>query len=103
MQYMLNIDLETRNVSGGRHECQSALHKTLGPHFDLTVHILGCSSRGSRAVQRPPTRYWDDNNGQGYSLEQLVELVHGLTRQHAAVHARRCRSCGAEPHTPEWD
>ena len=103
MEYMINIDLETRNVSGGGTDCQLTLHNTIGPHYDLTVHVLGCGSRSSRSVQRPPTRYWDDNSGRGYTLQQAIDRILALCAQHANAHARRCRNCGVETHVPEWD
>lgn len=100
---MINVDLEAPNVSGGGTDCQSAQHEVLGRHFDLTVHVLGCGSRGSRAVNRPPTRYWDDNNGEGYTLQQVLERIHELRAQHPDAYPRRCRNCGVEAHPPEWD
>jgi len=104
MAYMLNVDLETKNVSGGGPtDCQSASHEPFRRHFDLTVHVLGCPARGSRAVQRPPTRYWDDNEGAGYTLNRLVERIGKLRAQHPDAYARRCRMCGVEAHLPEWD
>ena len=72
MTYMINIDLETPNASGGSTDCQSNLHEPLGRHFDLTVHAVGCAIRGVRAADRPPKRYWDDNKGAGYSFEAVV-------------------------------
>jgi hypothetical protein len=85
---MINVDLETPNVSGGGTDCQSVLHEALGRHFDLTVHVLGCGNRGSRAVHRPPTRYWDDNNGEGYTLQQVVERIRELRAQHRMARRR---------------
>ncbi len=58
MDYMINIDLETKNVSGGATDCQSVLHEDYGRHFDLTVHALECGSRKDGGIYRPPTRYW---------------------------------------------
>lgn len=100
---MINVDLEARNVSGGGRNSQSAQHEALGRHFDLTVHVLGCGSRGSVAVHRPPTRYWDDNNSEGYTLQQVIERIHELREQHPDAYPRRCRRCGVEAHPPEWD
>src|SRR5262245_31813283 len=56
MEYMINVDLEAPNVSGGGTDCQSAMHEELGRPFDLTVNVLGCGSANSRPVDRPPTR-----------------------------------------------
>ena len=103
MTYMINVDLETRNVSGGSTDCPSAMHERLGRHFDLTVHALGCTVRGGRAVHRPPTRYWDDNRGAGYTLEEVVQKVHSLRTQHPNAYARRCTKCEVETHAPDWD
>ena len=49
MKYMINVDLETKNVSGGATDCQSELHEAFGRHFDLTVHSIGCACRRARA------------------------------------------------------
>jgi hypothetical protein len=103
MAFMINVDLETLNVSGGKPNCQSAMHEGLGRHYDLTVHALGCGTRGSRSVHRPPTRYWDDNDGEGYSLPQVIERIAALRVQQPNAYPRRCRSCGIKPHLPDWD
>jgi hypothetical protein len=103
VQYMINVDLEAPNVSGGGTDCQSDLHEPLGRHYDLTVHVLGCGTHGSRSVHRPPTRYWDDNDGKGYTLQQVVERILELQAKHRDAHARRCRICGVQPNLPEWD
>jgi len=103
VQYMINVDLETPNSSGGSTDCRSVLHKPLGRHFDLTVHALECGSRSSRSANRPPRRYWDDNNGEGYTLPQVIQRIRMLRAHNADAHARRCRSCGVEPHLPDWD
>ena len=100
---MINVDLEAANVSGGGTDCQSAQHEALGRHFDLTVHLLGCGCRSTRAVHRPPTRYRDDNNGEGYTLQQVIQQIRELRAQHPEAYPRRCRSCGVEAHPPEWD
>jgi hypothetical protein len=100
---MINVDLETRNESGGEPHCQSAMHEDLGPHFDLTIHARGCKSRNNRSVHRPPTRYWDDNNGEGYTLLQVIEQIRLLRSQHPNAYPRRCRSCGIDAHLPDWD
>jgi len=100
---MINVDLETPNVSGGSTDCQSNLHEPLGRHFDLTVHAVGCAVRGIRAVHRPPRRYWDDNDGAGYSLEAVVERVRALRGEHPDAYPRRCRKCEVEAHLPDWD
>jgi hypothetical protein len=78
MNYMINVDLESANVSRGRNDCRSALHDSLGLHFDLTVHALACQIHGARVVDRPPTRYWDDSSGHGYTLPEVVEQVRAL-------------------------
>ena len=103
MHYMINVDLETRNVSGGSTDCQSKLHEPLGRHFDLTVHDVGCAVRGGRAVNRQPTRYWDDNGGAGYSLEAVVQTVRSLRTQHPDAYPRRCQKCDVEAHLPDWE
>src|SRR4051794_6748100 len=103
MTYMINVDLETPNVSGGPTDCPSNLHEHLGRHFDLTVHAVGCAIRGARAVDRPPKRFWDDNHGTGYTLDGVVERVRALRAEHGKAYARRCRKCEVEPHLPDWD
>ena len=103
MNYMINVDLESPNVSGGSTDCQSTLHEPLGRHFDLTVHAIGCAVRGGRAVNRPPTRYWDDNGGAGYSLDVVVQRVRALRSEHPSAYPRRCRKCDVEAHLPNWD
>lgn len=101
MEYMINVDLETTNVSGGGTDCQSPMHGDLGPHFDLTVHGLECRTN-SRPAHRP-RRYWDDNNGEGYTLQQVIERIRDLQDKHPEAHPRRCRICGVEAHPPQWD
>ena len=103
MQYMINVDREASNIGGGANDCQSALHERLGDHFDLTIHALGCQIRGRRAVNRPPSRFWDDNTGKGYSLNEVVQRIRELRSQPPEAHPRRCRICGAEAHLPDWD
>ena len=103
MEYMINVDLEAPNVSGGGTDCQSELHEGFGRHYDLTVHERGCRCRNSRSVNRPPTRYWDDNDGEGYSLEEVVERLRTLQAEHADAYPRRCRTCSVEVNPPLWD
>jgi hypothetical protein len=103
MTYIINVDLESANVSGGSTDCQSKLHESLGRHFDLTVHGRGCAIRGVRAVHRPPTRYWDDNDGAGDSFEAVVQTVRALIAEHPEAYPRRCRKCGVGAHLPDWD
>ena len=101
---MINVDLEAANISGGGGtDCQSRMHERFGRHFDLTVHALACGSRNSRSAHRLPSRYWDNNNGEGYSLEQVVARIHELRSEHPNAHARRCHRCGVEAHFPDWD
>jgi hypothetical protein len=98
---MLNIDLESKN-SAGSGSCHSKLHDPLGSHFDLTVHTLGCHHGGS-AVDRPPIRYWDDNAGVGYTLEQVISLARTLGKRYSDSHPRRCLKCDVESNLPDWD
>jgi hypothetical protein len=104
MGYMINVDLETKNVSGGATDCKSELHKKKGHgrHFDLTVHILGCGCRRGGGANRS-TRYWDDNHGKGYTLQGVVEKVKEIQAQHAGAYPRRCRVCGVKANPPHWD
>jgi hypothetical protein len=102
VNFMINVDLETANVSGGSTDCQSKLHEPLGRHFDLTVHAVGCAARGPRAASRP-TRYWDDNEGAGYDLDAAVQKVRLLRGEHPSAYPRRCRKCEVEAHLPDWD
>jgi hypothetical protein len=104
MNYMINVDIESENVNGGGgKDCRSSLHESFGPHFDMTVHAVGCRTRGVRAVDRPPSRYWDDKDGTGYTLEEVVERIRVLQSQHRAAYARRCRMCDVVSHLPDWD
>jgi hypothetical protein len=36
---MINVDLETMNISRGATDCHSALHEAHDRHYDLTVHV----------------------------------------------------------------
>ena len=103
MTYVINVDLESKNVSGGANDCPSKLHESLGPHFDLTIHSLDCPVRGARMVSRPPTRFWDDNQGHGYSGEEVVAQIRALVTQNPDAHPRRCQKCHVEGHLPDWD
>src|SRR5690349_9516919 len=103
MKYMIDIDLETQNECGGAPDCPSGLHQVLGPHFDLTVHKIGCGRRNSKSVSRPPSHYWDDNDGSGYTLEKVAERLRELQTEHVRAYARRCRKCGVDPNLPVWD
>jgi hypothetical protein len=102
MNYMINVDLETRNICGTSTDCQSALHEPLGRHFDLTVHALSCAIRGGRAADRPK-RYWEDDGGGGYTFQGVVEKVRALRAEHPQAYPRRCRVCDVESHLPDWD
>ena len=102
-RYIINVDLETPNVDGGRMDCKSALHADLGPHYDLTVHAISCGSRNRRSAHNPPTRYWLHNEEAGYNLDDAVEQVRRLSAQHPNAYARRCGVCNVPPHTPDWD
>lgn len=103
MTYMINIDLEVLNEFNGDPACASALHVAYGKHYDLTVHALGCSTRNSRSVSNRTKRYWDDNNGSGYSLEAVIQRVRELQLQERNAFARRCGRCGVSQHLPDWD
>ena len=102
MGYMINVDLETKNVSGGATDCKSALHKAHDRHFDLTVHILGCGCRRVGGAHRS-TRYWDDNDGKGYTLQEVVKRLQEIRTQHAGAYSRRCRVCSVGANLPHWD
>jgi hypothetical protein len=102
--FMINVDLETRNTrGGGGTNCDSRMHERFGRHYDLTVHTLACGSRTARSAHRPPTRYWDDNNGEGYALEEAIARIRKLHAQNPNAHPRRCRVCGVEAVSPDWD
>lgn len=104
MKYIINVDLEHLNEClDGRADCQSQLHKGYGRHFDLTVHALGCGHLNSRSVVDRPRRYWDRNNGEGYTLQQVVERIQELRMRHSDAYPRRCASCNVEAHLPDWD
>jgi hypothetical protein len=97
--YMINVDLESPNVV----DCRSKLHEAYGRHYDLTVHRLNCGSRNKNSVGGRSTRFWDDNDGAGYLIEQVVQRVQQLHIQHPNAYARRCTLCGVDAHLPEWD
>lgn len=103
MPYVINVDLETKNINGGTNDCPSKLHAELGLHFDLTVHSVDCPVRGARMVSRPPTRYWDDNQGHGYSVDEVVARIRALVAQYSDARPRRCPRCDVESHLPDWD
>jgi hypothetical protein len=102
MSYMINLDLESKNSSAAGN-CQSKLHDALGLHFDLTVHAVGCQIRGGRAVDRQPTRYWDDKGGAGYSFGDVVDLARALKASHPDAQVRRCLKCDVDSNLPDWD
>jgi hypothetical protein len=93
MRYMINVDLETRNVYGGATNCDSREHRNLGRHFDLTVHDFDRGCRGPRAAHRPPKRYWDDNGGKGYTSERLAGRIQALQKSRLDVFPRGCLRC----------
>lgn len=101
MTYVVNVDLETKNGSGRVNDCPSKLHESLGAHYDLTVHALQCPVRGTRMVNRP-TRYWVDNDGHGYTFEEVAVKIRELV-SNVGAHPRRCPKCGVEAHLPDWD
>ncbi|MGD9903271.1 MAG: hypothetical protein AB7U83_07355 [Vicinamibacterales bacterium] len=102
MTYMIHVDVEHTNEGGAVRTCSSPLHEPLGPHYDLTVHALGCRIRDRHPGERPG-HYWDDHGGAGFSLEALPDAVAALTRKHPEAHPRRCIVCEVGPHLPQWD
>ena len=104
MDYMINIDLETKNVSGGgATDCQSELHEDYGRHFDLTIHEFGSKCRKSNSVDRPPTRCWEPRGDKGYTLDEVVEALQKIHADNADAYPRRCRVCGVPANPPYWD
>lgn len=97
MTYIINVDLETPNEYGGPANCESLGHRELGPHFDLTVHAIDSGCRNSRSVHRPPTRYWDDNDGNGYSTEEVKGLLQALEGANVETYSRLCGKCNVPP------
>ena len=102
MTFMVNVDLETQNMSGGDPDCRSGGHRGLGWHDDLTVHLLGCSYRRGRGAHRE-RRYWDDNDEQGYSIDEVTDLINEIRGVEPDAYARRCRVCGVPANPPYWD
>jgi hypothetical protein len=102
MTYMIHVDVEHMNEGGAVRTCSSPLHEPLGPHFDLTVHALGCRIRDRHPGQRPG-HYWDDHAGAGYTQDALPDAVAALKRKHREAHPRRCIVCAVGPHPPDWD
>lgn len=93
VRYIINVDLETRNVYGGSTNCESLNHRNLGRHFDLTVHDFDRGCRNSRAANRPPKRYWDDNGGKGYIVDKLVGKIKALQKSNPEAFPRCCQRC----------
>ena len=102
MKYMLNVDLDQKNESGGE-DCKSDLHLDIGRHADLTVHRLGCGHRPEGTVRRPELRWWDDNNGEGYTLKEIIQVIHQMQSEHSDAYPRRAKRCGVEANLPHWD
>ena len=102
MSYMLNVDLESANGTESL-PCPSALHQSLGRHFDITIHAIDCFVRGGCAVQGRPRRFWDDHGGAGYNLREVVERIKTLRVQHPDAYPRRCSKCEVESNLPHWD
>ena len=105
--FIINVDLEYKNEWGaGPDNCPSEMHKGLGPHYDITVHVLGCGCLNKRSVNRPPDREWFTNNGVGYTLSEVVKKVERLISLHGNAYARRCtrrKKDGVPEHRPLWD
>lgn len=93
MRYMINVDLERTNVYGGKTNCDSVDHRSIGEHFDLTVHDFDKGCRGLQAAHNPPTRWWDDNGGVGYTTEELSLRLRALERSNAETYSRACGKC----------
>ena len=102
MTYMIHVDVEHTNEGGAVRTCSSLMRERLGPHHDLTIHVLGCRIRDRHPGQRP-SHYWDDGGGAGYTLEALPDAVAALGRKHPEAHPRRCIVCDVPPHLPMWD
>ena len=104
MRYMINVDLEAVNTANGvgGTDCKSSVHEAYGPHYDLTVHVLECSARNARSVHRPPTRYWDDNGGRGYAMDEVLLRLRDIQLTAKNAYPRRCRRCVAA-NPPHWD
>ena len=102
VKYMLNADFEAKNVYGNG-KCKSDLHRAVGLHADLTVHRLGCGHRPEGTVRRPDLRWWEDNNGEGYTLQEIIRVIHQIQSEHSDAHPRRPKRCGVEANLPHWD
>lgn len=104
MDYVINVDLESKNViNGGATDCQSVLHQTYGRHFDLTIHAFGSNCYKSNSVDRPPTRYWEPHGDKGYTLAEVVVRLQEIHANNADAHPRRCLVCGVPANQPHWD
>lgn len=103
---MINVDHETKNVRGGSGvNCASALHRQFENHFDLTIHELGASCKRKNSVSRD-TRYWDDNDGDGYSFCDLPTKIDQIQDGTRDAHPRRCGRCDVPVNLvkpPHWD
>jgi len=102
-KYQIKVDLETCNIAGGEPNCRSPMHARHGRHYDITIHSFPSRCRSGRGARRPPTRYWDDNSRQGYTLKGVVTQARVIIGQEPKPMDRRCRKCNVPPHPPDWD
>ena len=98
MKYMINVDLEILNVAGRGKDCSSAMHKGVGPHYDLTIHRFDCPSRTKSETSRPPERYWEPGRGKGFSLPTAIRKLRRVQADNGNAQVRTCRRCQPGDH-----
>jgi hypothetical protein len=92
MKYSVNVDFETPNRQGGSTDCRE--HGKVGPHYDITVHVAGCSPH--ERIDRPQ-RYWKDFE----TVEEAKQFANARAAQPGRTSApnespnRTCKRCRA--------
>ncbi len=98
MKYMINFDLQNLNVTGRGDDCSAAMHKTAGPHYDLTIHLFDCPSRTKSEIRRPPERYWEPGRGKEYPLFKAIGRLQQVQATNSKAQVRTCRRCQPGDH-----
>jgi hypothetical protein len=100
--YQINVDREIPNVPGGQPACRSPMHAHIGPHHEITIHEFPSECRPGIGATRP-SRFWDDNAGQGFALAAVASQAQAIILEELGLKIRRCRRCRVPPHLPDWD
>src|SRR5437879_5231299 len=89
MKYPVNVDLETTNSPDGSTVCRT--RPETGKHYDITVHVAGCSARGRINRPRRYSKHFvtiDEARKFAYD----VAARPGVTLPHP-VKVRSCQRC----------